>query len=167
MKSRLFSIIVGLSILAGTSAATSAQDFSFSTPEGQAIPLSSFRGNVVVLLFSSVKDPQRREGLKALQELAERQQGRNVKICWVSINNETEMPNDLLRNVSSTAKSVSVLRDGNQAAFKKLCGKVAQLPTVVVLDRQGSPFGEPRGGFNPNSDFINDLSSMIDGGLRR
>jgi peroxiredoxin len=160
-------MIVGLAIVAGIPAFTNAQDFSFSTPDGSAVALSSFRGNVVVLLFSGIKDPQRREALKALQELAERQQGRNVKICWVSINNESEMSNDLLRNASTSAKSVSILRDANQAAFKKFCGKVGQLPSIIVLDRQGSPLGEPRGGFNPNSDFINDLSSMIDGGLRR
>jgi hypothetical protein len=55
-----------------------------------------------------------------------------------------------------------VLRDQNQAAFKRFSGKRAQLPTIVVLNPQGEPHGQPRGGFNPNSDFINDLAAMID-----
>jgi cytochrome oxidase Cu insertion factor (SCO1/SenC/PrrC family) len=159
-------IIVGLAMIVGISvAATNAQDVSFSTPDGQNVSLSNYRGSVVVLLFSGVKDPQRRDGLKALQELSEREKGQNVKVCWVSINNETEMPNDQLRTIAGAAPSVNALRDANQSAFKRFKG--SQLPTVVVLDKQGNPFGQPRGGFNPNSDFINDLASMIDSLLRR
>jgi cytochrome oxidase Cu insertion factor (SCO1/SenC/PrrC family) len=165
MTSRLLRIMMGLAMIAGIAAVTSAQDITFTTADGQAVSVSSFRDNAVILLFSGVKDPQRRDGLKALQELAERQKGRNVKICWVSINNDAEMSNDQLRNVSNAAPSVTVLRDASQAAFKRFKG--AQLPTVVALDRQGNPFGQPRGGFNPNSDFINDLSSMIDALLKR
>ena len=166
MTSKFMRLIVGLAIFAGISVFPSnAQDSSFSTPDGQAVSLSSFRGSPVVLLFSGVKDPQRREGLKALQELGEREKGQNAKICWVSINSETEMSNDQLRNIASTAPSITVLRDASQAAFKRFKG--SQLPTVVILDKQGNPFGQPRGGFNPNSDFINDLASMIDALQRR
>jgi len=166
MKRRFMRIIVGLAMIAAISAfPINAQDSSFSTLDGQNVPLSSFRGTVVVLLFSGVRDPQRRDGLKALQELSEREKGQNVKICWVSINNEAEMSNDQLRNIGSSAASVTILRDANQAAFKRFKG--SQLPTVVVLDKQGNPFGQPRGGFNPNSDFINDLASMIDALQRR
>jgi len=166
MKSRFMTIFVGLAMIATISAfPINAQDSNFSTLDGQNVPLSSFRGTVVVLLFSGVRDPQRRDGLKALQELSEREKGQNVKICWVSINNETEMSNDQLRNIGSSAASVTILRDANQTAFKRFKG--SQLPTVVVLDKQGNPFGQPRGGFNPNSDFINDLASMIDALQRR
>jgi peroxiredoxin len=144
--------------------ASAQQDFSFSTPDGQTVTLSSLRGNVVVLLFSGVQDPQRREGLKAIESLAERYSGKEVKIFWVSINSVSDATNDQLKNLSTT---VPVLRDTDQAAFKRFSGKLAQLPTIVVLDRQGNPFGQPRGGFNPNSDFITDLVSIVDGILQR
>ena len=142
------------------------QDFSFSTASGQTLPISSMRGKVVVLLFSGVQDPQRREGLKALASLAERYQGKDVKVCWVSVNSPGELTDEQLKAAGATAPSVTVLRDTNQAAFKRFSGKLAQLPTVVILDRQGNVVGQPRGGFNPNSDFINDLASTIDGLLR-
>jgi hypothetical protein len=119
------------------------------------------------MLFSGAQDPQRREGLKALASLAERCQGKNVKILWVSVNTASEASNDQLKSIAASAPSVSVLRDNNQAAFKRFSGKVAQLPTIVVLDRQGNPFGQPRGGFNPNSDFINDLASIANNLLER
>ena len=169
MLTRLRGITTGFAIISCIAVTASAQDFSFSTPGGQTVTLSSLRGNVVVLLFSGLQDPQRREGLKALEQLAkdDRYEGKNVKICWVSVNAANEVTNDQLKNLSSAAPSVSVLRDTNQAAFKRFSGKLAQLPTIVVLDRQGNPFGQPRGGFNPNSDFINDLASIIDGLLQR
>jgi peroxiredoxin len=141
-----------------------AQDISFTTPAGQTVSLSSLRGNVVVLLFSGVQDPQRRDGLKVLASLGERYQDKNVKIYWVSINSSAQVTDEQLKNISST---VPILRDGNQAAFKRFSGKTAQLPTTVVLDRQGNPSGQPRGGINSNSDFINDLASVIDSLLQR
>jgi peroxiredoxin len=157
-------IIVAVLGIFSVAAAGAAQDFSFSTPAGQTVSLSSLRGNVVVLLFSGLQDPQRREGLKAVESLADRYSGKNVKVYWISVNNAAELSNDQLKGMSST---IPVLRDNNQAAFKRLSGKVAQLPTVVILDGEGKAIGQPRGGFNPNSDFVNDLASVIDRQLQR
>lgn len=164
MLTGLKAITASFAIMAGIGVMAHAQDISFSTPDAETVTLSSMRGNVVVLLFSGVQDPQRREGLKALGSLAKRYQGKNVKLYWVSVNPTSEVTDDQLKSVSS---SIPVLRDTNQAAFKRFSGKLAQLPTIVVLDRQGNPFGQPRGGINPNSDFINDLASIIDGLLQR
>lgn len=164
MLTGLKAITASFAIMACIGGTARAQDFSFSTPGGQTVTLSSMRGNVVVLLFSGLQDPQRREGLKALGSLAERYQGKNVKVYWVSVNPASDVTNDQLKSVSN---SVPVLRDTNQAAFKRFSGKLAQLPTIVVLDQQGNAFGQPRGGINPNSDFINDLASIIDGLLQR
>jgi hypothetical protein len=105
--------------------------------------------------------------MKALESLAERFQGKDVKVCWVSVNSDSELTNDQLKSLAGSSASVTVLRDSNQGAFKRFRGKQAQLPTIVVLDRQGNPFGQPRGGFNPNSDFINDLASITDSLLQR
>ena len=163
MLNRLRAVTASFAIIACIGFPAGAQDFSFSTPNGQTVTLTSLRGDVVVLLFSGVQDPQRRDGLKVLATLTERYKDKNVKVFWVSVNPANEVTNDQLKSVTT---SVTVLRDVNQAAFKRFSGKVAQLPTIVVLDRQGNPFGQPRGGINPNSDFINDLASIIDGLLR-
>lgn len=168
MLIKLRAIIAAITIISSIAAtAVAAQDLSFSTPAGQNVSLSGDRGKVVVLLFSGVQDPQCREGLKALEALADRYQGKAVKVYWVSVNPASEVTNDQLKNPCGVATSIPVLRDTNQAAFKRFSGKRAQLPTIVVLDRQGSPYGQPRGGFNPNSDFINDLAQVIDSLLQR
>ena len=161
---RLKTFLAAIAIISFVAVAR-AQDFSFTTSTGETVTVSSMRGKVVVLLFSGVQDPQRREGLRVLASLADRFQGKDVKVCWVSVNSPSEMSNDQLKAIGGG--SVVVLRDVNQAAFKRYSGKLAQLPTIVVFDRQGNPFGQPRGGFNPNSDFINDLASTIDNLLQR
>ncbi|HXU40041.1 MAG TPA: TlpA disulfide reductase family protein [Blastocatellia bacterium] len=164
---RLNKLLAVIAMLSCSVSIVSAQDFSFGTADGQTVPISSMRGKVVVLLFSGVQDPQRREGLAALESLAKRYQGKDVKVCWVSVNSPSELTDVQLKSAGGAAASVTVLRDSNQAAFKRFSGKLAQLPTIVILDRQGTGVGQPRGGFNPNSDFINDLASTIDGLLRR
>ncbi|MFY9553687.1 MAG: TlpA disulfide reductase family protein [Blastocatellia bacterium] len=146
--------------------ASAQQDFSFATPAGQTVTIASMRGRVVVLLFSGVQDPQCREGLKALEALADRFQGKDVRMYWVSVNSLAEASNEQLGTPCGVASSVPVLRDTNQTAFKRFSGKRSQLPTIVVLDRQGNLVGQPRGGFNPNSDFINDLAVTIDKQLK-
>ncbi len=160
-------------LLAGVIASTLAvpagaeQDFTLIAPDGQAVQLSSMRGKVVVLLFGGAQDPQCREELRALESLSERYRGKNVGIYWVTVNSAKEMSDADMKSPCGVSTSVVVLRDKDQAAFKRFSGKVQQLPTIVVLDSQGAPSGQPRGGFNPNSDFINDLAAVIDSLLRK
>jgi peroxiredoxin len=162
MINKLRAIIVAAVVLASLSVTTGAQqDMSFVTPDGQTVTLSGLRGKVVVLLFGGLQDPQCRDEFKALESLAERYQSKDVRIYWVSVDPST-VNSTQLKSPCGPAGSVVVLRDQDQAAFKRYSGKRAQLPTIVVLNQQGEAHGQPRGGFNPNSDFINDLAAMID-----
>ena len=161
-------IIAAFFITAVLSVTASAQqDLTFVSPDGQTMTLSGLRGKVVVLLFGGVQDPQCRDEFKALQSLAERYKDKDVAIYWVSVNSTKDATDAQIKNPCGPAGSVVVLRDANQAAFKRYSGKVAQLPTIVVLNQQGEPHGQPRGGFNPNSDFINDLAAAIDTLLKK
>ena len=153
----MMALVACLSLTAG------AQDLSFVTPDGQTISLSGQRGKVVVLLFGGVQDPQCRDEFRALQSLSERYQGKDVSIYWVSVDAPADASDARLKNPCGPSGSVIVLRDQNRAGFKRYSGKVAQLPTIVVLNQQGELEGQPRGGFNPNSDFVNDLANVIDG----
>jgi thiol-disulfide isomerase/thioredoxin len=166
-KLRTFKSLLALSlILAPLSVtATAQQDMTFITPDGQSVSLSSLRGKVVILVFGGVQDPQCRDEFKALESLSERYKGKDVGIYWVSVNSVSDVPNDKLRNPCGPVGSVVVLRDQAQAGFKRYGGR--QLPTVVVLNPQGEVYGQPRGGFNPNSDFVNDLAAIIDGMLNK
>jgi len=154
---------IGSLLLAQTSA-PAQQDLTFTGADGATLSAASMRGKVTILLFSSVQDPQCRSEFKALTSLADRYRGRDVNIYWVSIN---PLSNEQLKSPCGPAGSITVLRDPTQAAFKRYSGTLSELPTVVVLDKQGQVYGRPRGGFNPNSDFVNDLGVITDGLLKK
>jgi peroxiredoxin len=153
---------VGLVIGGMTAGPVPAQsDFSLQSLDGSAVASSSLRGKVVVLVFSGVQDPQCRNEFKALNSLAERYRGKEVGIFWVSVN-PTSVPDDRLRAPCGPTGAVTVLRDPSQGVFKRFSGAAPQLPTTVILSKQGQPQGEPRGGFSPGDDFVNDLALVID-----
>jgi peroxiredoxin len=143
------------------------QDFTLTTLDGQSVSLASERGKVVVLLFSGVQDPQCHDAVQALASLAERYQGKPVSVYLVSINPPSAANDAQLKQACGPVGSVILARDPNQAAFKQYGGKRPQLPTIVVINKQGQAQGQPRGGFNPNSDFVNDLAAIIDSQLAR
>ena len=164
-----FKVLIAAAVIAAAVSATAAaqQDLTFVTPDGQSVMLSGLRGKVVVLLFGGIQDPQCRDEFKALESLSERYKGKDVSLYSVSVNPTGQVSNAQLKSPCGPAGSVVVLRDQNQAGFKRYSGKVAQLPTIVVLNQQGEIQGQPHGGFNPNSDFINDLSGVIDSLLKK
>jgi peroxiredoxin len=152
---------VGILMTALLSITTSAQNnASFTTTDGGSVSLSELRGKVVVLVFGGVTDPQCRSEIKMLESLSERYANKKVALYWVSIDAPGTASDAQLKTPCGTNTSVKVLRDASRAAFKQFGGK--QLPTIVVIDQQGQLSGQPRGGFNPNSDFINDIAQTID-----
>lgn len=168
MFNKIKSIVTASAIIASLAMTAGAQqDYTFLTPDGKTVTVSGLRGKVVVLLFGGIQDPQCRDEIKALDSLAERYQSKDVNIYWVSVNSPGEASNEQLKTACGPASSVVLLRDNNQAAFKRYSGKQAQLPTIIVLNQQGQPQGQPRGGFNPNSDFVNDLAAIIDSLLKK
>jgi peroxiredoxin len=135
---------------------------SLQTLDGRTLALSSFQGKAVILLFAGVQDPQCRDEFKALQSLRSRYDANQVEIFWVCINPVSVASDERLKNPCGSAGSIAVLRDPNQSVFKRFAGPSPQLPTLVLLDARGQTFGQPRGGFNPNSDFVNDLADSIE-----
>lgn len=155
-------MVSGILITAFLSLTTSAQNqASFTTTEGTSLGLADMRGKVVVLVFGGVTDPQCRSEIKMLESLSERYANKKVALYWVSIDAPASASDAQLKSPCGVTTSVKVLRDANRSAFKQFGGK--QLPTIVVLDQRGQVSGQPRGGFNPNSDFINDIAQIIDG----
>ena len=166
MFSKLKMVVPAITVMAYLVIPASAQqDFTFTSPDSGTVTLSSMRGNVAVLVFSSVQDPQCRDVFKALGSLTERYQGKNVRIYWVSIDPEKEANNEQIKEPCGPAGQITIIRDPSRVAFKNYGGR--QMPTIVILDKQGQLYGQPRGGFNPNTDFVNKLAAIIDSLLGR
>jgi hypothetical protein len=158
IRTVLFSILAAG--LAGP--AVLGQDPAFTKPSGQPVALSSMQGKIATLFFSGTQDPQCRDEFKVLNSLAERFAGKPVTFFWVSVNPASAVSNDRLSAPCGPVRSVVVLRDPAQAVFKRLAKNPTQIPTVVILDQKGQVYGDPIGGFNPDSDFVNTLAGIID-----
>jgi hypothetical protein len=158
---QIMAFVAGLAALFAANA-DGRQDLAFLTASGKSLDLASLRGKVVVLLFSGVQDPQCRDEIKALGTLVERYTAKEVSIYWVSINPESAVSNEELKAPCGPSGSVNVLRDPAQAGFRRFAASPPQIPTLVILDQKGQVSLRPRGGFNPNADFVNNLAATID-----
>ena len=162
----LASLVLGTNAVLPTNSTEAQGELSLQSIDGRSISLDSLRGKVVVLLFSGVQDPQCRDEFKALNSLSERYQGKEVAIYWVSVNPLSAASDERLRNPCGATGAVTVLRDPAQSVFKRFGGSARQLPTTVVISKLGQPQGPPKGGFNPGSDFVNDVAATIDTSLK-
>jgi peroxiredoxin len=141
-------------------------DFSLHSIDGQTVSASSLRGEVVVLAFGASWLPLSRTQLQGIRKLADQYSDRGVVVYWVS----TESDNPKSKNFASDEQlrgfsqkyglRVTVLRDPDGAVSKKF--GVDQLPSIVILDKQGNISGAPVNGLDPNGDIATQLASRLD-----
>ena len=91
---------------------------------------------------------------------------RGLVVFWVS----TESEDPKSKNYASDEQlrafaqkyglKVTVLRDPDGAVSKRF--GVDQLPSIVVLDKQGNPVGRPIGGLDPNGNIAAQLAPILD-----
>lgn len=158
MSAMVLSVFVSIPALA-------QEDFSFTSTSGQRISVASLRGKVIVLMFSSTQDPQCRSEFKALQSLNSRYLNKGVSVFWVNIGGATRP--DQQKSSCGQPGDIQVLQDSGEAAYKHFSPGVRQLPTIVVLDKQGKPEGKAIGGFSNEADFVTDVSAIVDSLLAR
>ena len=142
-----------------------AVDFSFRAIDAEAVTAESVRGNVVVLAFGASWLPLSKAQLQGIRKLADEYSDRGVVVYWVS----TESVDPKSKNFASDEQlrafaqkyglKVTVLRDPDAAVSKKL--GIDQLPSIVILDKQGNP-SEPIGGLDPNGNLAAQLAERLD-----
>lgn len=141
-------------------------EFSLRSIEGNAVTSQSLRGKVVVLAFGASWLPLSRPQLQGLKKLADKYGTSGVVIYWVS----TESDNAKTKNYASDDQlrafarkygtDIAVLRDPDLAVAKRL-GAI-ELPSVVILDKQGNAFGQPIKGLDPDGNQMGQLASQLD-----
>lgn len=141
-------------------------DFSLRSIDGQTISSGSLRGEVVVLAFGASWLPLSRTQLQGVKKLADEYSNRGVVVYWVS----TESENTKSKNYASDEQlrgfvkkfnlAVTVLRDPDGAVSKSLGAD--ELPSVVILDKQGNPVGEPIKGIDPDGNLAGQLAKKLD-----
>jgi len=140
-----------------------ATEFSFHAIDGETVTSDTVRGQVVVLAFGAAWLPLSKNQLEGVKKLADDYAGRGVAVYWVSTDSDSPKSKnfaseDQLRTLARKYK-VTVLRDPDGAVSKKL--GVDQLPSVVILDKQGNISDGPIGGLDPNANLTAQLSARL------
>jgi peroxiredoxin len=143
-----------------------AVDFSMRSIDGQTITSSSLKGEVVVLAFGASWLPLSRTQLQGVRKLADEYSNRGVVVYWVSTESEDPKSKNFATDEQLKAFAqkyglkVTVLRDPDGAISKKF--GVDQVPSIVILDKNGNPVGSPIGGLDPNGNLAAQLAPILD-----
>ena len=164
MKSlKSFLSIVGL--LAAAVVGASAQ--SFNSVNGTKVDLADNKGKVIILAVGATWLPLSAKQAEFTNTLAKRYSGKDVVIYFITTDSTTARSknyasNDDILKFSTTNKlTVPVLRDSDGTVTLKLYG-IDQLPSFVLIDKQGKQSGEPFGGIDPKSDITIPISKAVD-----
>jgi peroxiredoxin len=160
-----------LLILAGASLALAQKgdgsvEFSMRSIDGPTVTSESLRGEVVVLAFGASWLPLSRTQLQGIRKLADEYSSRGVVVYFVSTDSEEPKSknfasDDQLRAFAQKyALKVTVLRDPDGEISKKL--GIDQLPSIVILDKQGTVVGEPVRGIDPQGNLAGQLAKTLD-----
>jgi peroxiredoxin len=150
----------------GQSRPSQQVDFSLRSIDGQTITSESLRGEVVVLAFGASWLPLSKAQLQGVRKLADEYSSRGVVVYWVSTESADPKSKNFASNEQLRAFSqkyglkVTVLRDDDGAVSKRF--GVDQLPSIVILDKEGNISGGPIGGLDPNGNLAGQLASRLD-----
>lgn len=159
------SFFLTLSTLASSQSVAAPVEFSMRSIDGQQVTAQSLRGEVVVLAFGANWLPLSRKQVQGVKKLADQYSSRGVAVFWVSTDSESPKSrnyasDDQLHQFSkSNDLNVTVLRDPDGAISKKL--GLDQLPSIVILDKQGHVHGQPIGGLDPEGNLADQLASEL------
>ncbi|HSE25962.1 MAG TPA: TlpA disulfide reductase family protein [Pyrinomonadaceae bacterium] len=141
-------------------------DFSMRSIDGQTVTASSLRGEVVVLAFGASWLPLSKTQLQGVRKLADEYSNRGVVVYWVSTDSQDEKSKNFATDEQLRAFAqkyglkVTVLRDPDGTISKKF--GVDQLPSIVILDKQGNLAAGPIGGLDPGGNLAAQLASHLD-----
>jgi len=158
-------LVVLLAGMAGAQGRGPVQ-FSLRSVDGQTITSDSLRGEVVVLAFGASWLPLSKTQLQGVRKLADQYSSRGVVVYWVSTESEDAKSknyatDEQLRSFSQRyGLKVTVLRDPDGLVSKKM--GVDQLPSIIILDKQGNVAGDPIGGLDPGGNLASQLADRLD-----
>lgn len=168
MKNKLF-ILTFILIFGLTGSVFAQKNVSLQTIGGETVSVSDQKGKVVVLAIGASWLPLSKQQASISNKLKQKYSSNDFVIYWVT----TESSNAKSKNYASddTIKSfatknklsATILRDPDGTATLKNYG-VDQLPSFVILDKDGKQSGSSFGGLDPDNetDFYNQVVGAID-----
>ena len=162
---RFIAAVIGLVTVCAL--ATTAQT-SLNSLDGSRIDVQGQRGKVVILALGASWLPLSNKQVEYTNVLAKRYTGKNVVVYFIATDSTVAKSKnfasdaDLEKFVVGTKLAVPLLRDADGAATLKKFN-VDQLPSFVILDKQGNVSGAPFGGIDPKFDITVPISKAVDG----
>ena len=159
-------VFLGANLVFAQRPGTGPVDFSMKSIDGQTVTAESLRGEVVVLAFGASWLPLSRAQLQGIKKLADEYSARGVVVYFVSTESEDSKSKNYasdqqLRNFAQKfGLKVTVLRDPDGPISKKL--GIDQLPSLIILDKQGNVVDEPIRGLDPQGNLAGQLASRLD-----
>lgn len=147
-------------------AASSAQT-SLASLNGSQIDVQGQRGKVVILALGASWLPLSNKQAEYANVLAKRYSGKDVVVYFIATDSTNPKSKnfatnaDLEKFVVGSKLNVPVLRDSDgTVTLKKF--SVDQLPSFVVLDKEGNVSGAAFGGIDPKFDVTIPISKSVD-----
>lgn len=161
------SILAILSFVFAFSFAASAQTLNLTSLDGGKVDVQGQKGKVVVLAIGASWLPLSNQQAIFTNKLAKKYVGRDVVIYFVATDSilaksKNYADDDTIRKFAAGNKlNVPVLRDSDGLLTLKKFG-IDQLPSFVILDKDGKPATESYAGIDPKSDITIAISRAID-----
>src|ERR1043166_8891287 len=133
--------------------------------DGSRVDLDAQRGKVVVLAVGASWLPLSAKQIEVTNALAKKYQGRDIVFYFVATDSTRPGKNfasdDQIRKfVYGNKLNAGTLRDGDGAVtFRKY--HIDQVPSFVVIDKQGRQVAEPFGGIDGSSTSRYDITIPI------
>lgn len=163
---RMIKSLVGCFGLLVTMAFAASAQTSLSTLSGSTVNLDAQRGKVVILAVGASWLPLSEKQAEYTNMLAKRYTGKDVVAYFVATDSTNAKSKnfastqDLEKFVAGSKLAVQVLRDSDGAVTLKKYN-VDQLPSFVILDKQGNVAGT-FGGIDPKFDVTVPISKAVD-----
>ena len=146
---------------------TATAQTSLTSTTGAKVDIEGQKGKVVVLAIGASWLPLSGKQAEYTNALAKKYAGKNVVIYFVATDSTSAKSKNFASNDDLTAfatknkLTVPILRDSDgSATLKKF--EVDQVPSFVVLDKNGKISGSPFGGIDPKFDVTVPISKEID-----
>jgi thiol-disulfide isomerase/thioredoxin len=159
-------IIAIFGLLAAFAASALAQT-PLTSLSGDRVDVQGQRGKVVILAIGASWLPLSEKQVEYTNVLAKKYAGRDVVIYFVATDSTAAKSrnyastDDLAKFSADHKLAVSLLRDSDGAATLKKFG-IDQVPSFVILDKQGNRADEPFGGIDPKFDITVPISRVVD-----
>jgi len=159
------SLLTVLSFIFILSFAVSAQ--TLTALDGEKVDVQNQKGKIVVLAIGASWLPLSKDQVVFTNKIAKKFAGRDVVVYFVATDSSVAKSKNYASDdeISSfaarTKLTVSVLRDSDGSQTLKKYG-VDQIPSFVILGKDGKPATEAFGGIDPKSDISVPISQAIE-----